>query len=205
MFPQAFSVNSLQWTKTHLTRGIVRPASRASLCLLEWGGEKEVLSESHQPFEVTAARTSGLVNLVFSHQTGKLFFFECKHVFFDKPMVINEPALASAWLLGLGLKLCLAVHAWQRSYLTHAIFLDLSKPKSSKQKKASAWRVMVYVFPSENSSFRFLVFFAKGDIFQFLGNFIYFNKKSPKESLFQGLNFWAKCSKSSLIRKKLYL
>ena len=196
MFPQAFSVNSLQWTKTHLTRGIVRPASRASLCLLEWGGEKEVLSESHQPFEVTAARTSGLVNLVFSHQTGKLFFFECKHVFFDKPMVINEPAVASAWLLGLGLSQPHAVYAWQRSYLTHAVFLDLSKPKSSKQKKASAWRVMVYVF---------LVFFAKGDIFQFLGNFIYFNKKSPKESLFQGLNFWAKCSKSSLIRKKLYL
>ena len=29
-------------------------------------------------------------------------------MFFDKPMVINEPAVASMWLLGLGLKLCLS-------------------------------------------------------------------------------------------------
>ena len=60
------------------------------------------LLESHQTFEVAAAQTSGLVNLLLSHQTG---IFECKHPFIDKPMVITEPTVASAWLLGLGLKL----------------------------------------------------------------------------------------------------
>ena len=43
----------------------IYPANKASFCLLEGGGEKEVLPESPQTFEVTAARTSGLVNLVF--------------------------------------------------------------------------------------------------------------------------------------------
>ena len=37
---------------------------------LEWEGEKEVLPESRSTFEVAAARTSGLVNLVLSRQTG---------------------------------------------------------------------------------------------------------------------------------------
>ena len=32
-------------------------------------------------------------------------FFECEHRFIDKPMVATEPALASAWLLGLDSKL----------------------------------------------------------------------------------------------------
>ena len=43
--------------------------------------ENEALPESRQG----AARTSGLVNLVFSSQTG---FFECEHPFIDKPMII---------------------------------------------------------------------------------------------------------------------
>ena len=60
------------------------------------------LLESHQTFEVAAAQTSGLVNLLLSRQTG---IFECKHPFIDKPMVITELTVASAWLLGLGLKL----------------------------------------------------------------------------------------------------
>ena len=60
------------------------------------------LLESHQTFEVAAAQTSGLVNLLLSRQTG---IFECKHPFIDKPMVMTEPTVASAWLLGLGLKL----------------------------------------------------------------------------------------------------
>ena len=34
-----------------------------------------------------------------------IFFFECEHLFIDKPMVITEPAVASARLLGLGSKL----------------------------------------------------------------------------------------------------
>ena len=78
------------------------PASRAYFCLLFWGGEKDALPESHQAFEVAASRTPGLVNLAFSRQTG---FFECKHPFVDKPMVITEPAIASARLLSLGSKL----------------------------------------------------------------------------------------------------
>ena len=57
--------------------------------------EKEALSASRQAFEVTAAQTSGLVNLVSSRQTG---FIECEHLFIDKPMVIKEPAVASARL-----------------------------------------------------------------------------------------------------------
>ena len=32
-------------------------------------------------------------------------FFECEHPFIDKPMVVTEPAVASAWLIGLGSKL----------------------------------------------------------------------------------------------------
>ena len=61
------------------------------------------MSESRQTSEVAAARTSGLVNLVFSRQT--VFFFEYKHPFIDKPMVTNEPPVASVRLLGLGSKL----------------------------------------------------------------------------------------------------
>lgn len=59
-----------------------------------------------QIFEVAAAQTSGLVNLVLSRQT---VFFECEHPFIDKPMVITEPAVTSSQLLGLGLKLFLAI------------------------------------------------------------------------------------------------
>ena len=60
------------------------------------------MHESPQAFEVAAARFSGLVNLVFSRQTVS-FFFECKHLFIDKPMVITEPNVLSA--RGLGSKL----------------------------------------------------------------------------------------------------
>jgi len=35
----------------------------------------------------------------------KLVFFECEHPVIDKPMVITEPAVVSARLLGLGWKL----------------------------------------------------------------------------------------------------
>ena len=66
---------------------------------------KKTLPESLQAFDVAAARTSELVNLVFSRQTG---FFKCAHLFVDKPMVINEPTVASARLLGLGKKLYLS-------------------------------------------------------------------------------------------------
>ena len=55
------------------------PASRASLCLLDQGVEKKTLSESRQDFEVTATRTSGLVDLVFSRQTS-----------FPSPSILNK-------------------------------------------------------------------------------------------------------------------
>ena len=65
-----------------------------------------MLPESPQTFEVTAARTSGLVNLVFLLfffcQPG---FFECEYPFIEKAMSITEPAVPSARLLGLGSKL----------------------------------------------------------------------------------------------------
>ena len=61
------------------------------------------MSDSRQTSEVAAARTSGLVNFVFSCQT--VFFFEYKHPFIDKPMVTNEPPVASVRLFGLGSKL----------------------------------------------------------------------------------------------------
>ena len=55
--------------------------------------EKEALPES--AFEVAAAQISGLVNLVFSRQTG---FIESEHLFIVKTMVMKEPAVASARL-----------------------------------------------------------------------------------------------------------
>ena len=63
--------------------------------------EKESLPESRLTFEVTVAQTSGLVNLVFSSQTG---FIECEHPLIDKPKVITEPAVARARMLDLGSK-----------------------------------------------------------------------------------------------------
>ena len=55
-----------------------------------------------QVFEVTAAQTSRLVNRILSCHTG---FFNCEHLFIDKPMVITESSVPSAQLLGLGSKL----------------------------------------------------------------------------------------------------
>ena len=58
------------------------PASRACFCLLfDRGKEKEALLESRRSFELAAARTSRLVNLVFSRQTG---CFYCEHPFIKK-------------------------------------------------------------------------------------------------------------------------
>ena len=76
-------------------------SSRAPFSLLEWEREKESLPESRLTFEVTVAQTSGLVNLVFSRQTG---FIECEHPLIDKPKVTTEPAVARARMLGLGSK-----------------------------------------------------------------------------------------------------
>ena len=60
------------------------------------------LPELCQVFEVTAAQTSRLVNRILSCHTG---FFNCEHLFINKPMVITESSVPSAQLLGLGSKL----------------------------------------------------------------------------------------------------
>ena len=60
------------------------------------------MPELHQTFEVATAQTSGPVNLFFFV---KLFFFYCEYPFIHKPMVITKLPVASARLLGLGLKL----------------------------------------------------------------------------------------------------
>ena len=74
--------------------GYRHPASRASFCLFLYCGgeksEKEALPELLQPFEAAAARTSGLVNLVFSRQTD---FSSASIRLVIKPMVIIEPAV----------------------------------------------------------------------------------------------------------------
>ena len=63
--------------------------------------EKQSLPESRLTFKVTVAQTSGLVNLVFSRQTG---FIECEYPLIDKPKVITDPAVPRARMLGLGSK-----------------------------------------------------------------------------------------------------
>ena len=71
--------------------------------------------------------SSRVVNLVFPLQTG---FFECEHPFIDKPLAINEPAVASARLVGLGPKLYQSKKVQQGSHSIHAgIFF--STPKGS--------------------------------------------------------------------------
>ena len=45
------------------------PLEQSLFCLLDRGGEKQALPVSRQTFEVATAQTSGLVNLVISHQT----------------------------------------------------------------------------------------------------------------------------------------
>ena len=42
-------------------------------------------------------KSARLVNLVFSRQTG---FFECKHPFTDKPMVINQARCSKGTAIG---------------------------------------------------------------------------------------------------------
>ena len=74
-------------------------ASRTSSCVLEWRVEKEALPESPSSFEVAAERIFGLDNLV-SHLI--LNYSSAKHLFSDKPMVMSEPSVPSARIIGLG-------------------------------------------------------------------------------------------------------
>ena len=137
--PLRATVSFSEWAAVH-------PASRASFCLfLYWGGENEALPESRQLFEAAAAQTSGLVNLVFSCQTG---FSIASVRLVTKPMVIIEPAVpwktkmaARSGILGLGSRLYPGnMQCIFNKDLTHAEPF-LRTPKSSKQKKGSASRV----------------------------------------------------------------
>ena len=68
------------------------PGSRVSFYfLVDRGGYKDVLPESRQAFEIAAAHTSGLVNIVSSG-----WFFERQRLFIDRPMVITRPTIPSA-------------------------------------------------------------------------------------------------------------
>ena len=61
------------------------------------------MRKSRQDFVATEARISGRVNLVFSRQIG--FPKVSIRLSVHKPMLITEPAVPNALLLGLGLKL----------------------------------------------------------------------------------------------------
>ena len=81
----------------------VAHCEESSPFVLLYEEEKWRLCLNHvKPFEVAAARISGLVNLVFSLQTGVV---ECELPFVDKPILITEPPETSAQLFVLGSKL----------------------------------------------------------------------------------------------------
>ena len=80
----------------------IYPANKASFCLLEWGGEKEVLPGSPQTLKLPQPELLDWSTLFFFCQT---FFFECEHRFIDKSLRITEPAVPSTRLLVLGSKL----------------------------------------------------------------------------------------------------
>ena len=102
----------------------------------ETEGGKEALPESRQSFEVAAARTFGLVNVVFSRQTG---FFECEHSFKDKRMVTTEPAVPGARTLGLGSKLYpINMPGMFNKDLTRSSRVFQNRAKERKSKKAPA-------------------------------------------------------------------
>ena len=115
----------------------VNPARRAYFCLLlEWGGVKDSPSELCQDFEVTAAQTSGLVNLVFSSQTD--FFFSSGTIcLLLKPMILTEPAKATAWLLDQGQN-CLPAKCGTSSTKilldSCRVFLEYAKIKQAKER-----------------------------------------------------------------------
>ena len=97
--------------------------------------------ESRQAFKVAAARFFGLANRVFSRQTG--FFFECKLLFKDKPMVITEPTIPSA--RGLGSKL-------YPSNMPRMLNKDLSRFKERFCWQGAIDRSLSFQSPSEATS-----------------------------------------------------
>ena len=124
-------------------KGLIIPhhASRTSFWLLEWGGEEEALPESRHTFDVAAAQTSGLVSLVFSRQTG---FCGENFPFIVKPLVVTEPAIVSARLLGLGSKLYASNRPRMLNKdLTQFVLFRSWLFKSSKQKNGFAWKLNI--------------------------------------------------------------
>ena len=83
----------------------IHPASNASFCLLDWGGEKQALPEWSWIMSNLWGCCSPNVRTSQSCSPLSNMFFECEHPFIDKPMVISERAVAIAQLLGLGSKL----------------------------------------------------------------------------------------------------
>ena len=83
-------------------RSLLRTYER-STCSKSRG--KEALPESRQAFEVAAAQTSGLVNLVFSRQIG---FIESEHLFIVKPIDGRKRARCSKRT---------AIRPWVRNYI----------------------------------------------------------------------------------------
>ena len=61
------------------------------------------MSESHKPLR--SPQPERLDWSILFSLVKLFFFFEYKHPFIDKPMVTNEPPVASVRLLGLGSKL----------------------------------------------------------------------------------------------------
>lgn len=88
--------------------------------------EKGGFPQWRPTIKVTAARTSGLDDLVFSRQTG---FFECK-------LLLFEPAVAGARLLRLGSKA-----TWRACSTKISLKQSLSRVRQ-KRKKGSSDRVV---------------------------------------------------------------
>ena len=89
-FWEKLDVGHCWWLK-----GLTREAGPCEQSLLffffDAGGDKDVLPESRQAFEIAGAHTSGLVNIVFSG-----WFFERQRLFIDRAMVITRPTIPSA-------------------------------------------------------------------------------------------------------------
>ena len=107
------------------------------------GGEKDSLPESRQAFEVTATRISGLVNLVFSRQTG---FFNASIHLLIKLLVITEPAVLRAWLLGLDWRL----YPSNMHHSIHAVFLEYTNIDRASERKAllAGWNYLLRLVES---------------------------------------------------------
>ena len=79
-----------------------------------------------------------------------------EHPFIDKPMFITEPVVPSERILGLGSKLYPRnmQRMLKRDLVRFMQFFLSSTPKSRKQKKSSAGRVLFCIFPPSLFCFR---------------------------------------------------